>query len=154
MTQRKKSLKNSEKLLLLIPSIVGLIVSSIFLYAVYVIESLPPGCYFNQEILPGITINCIKVFSSEYSSIFSIPFVILAFVYFTIDVILNYLIILRGSNFLKNLIFILRSIGIIFIPYLIYLEFFVINSFCIYCTIMQLMILLNFVYFVVVRKNL
>ena len=154
MTRRKKSFKLSEKLLLLIPSIVGFVTSSIFLYATYIIESLPPGCYLNQEILPGISIDCIKVFSSEYSSIFSIPFVVLAFVYFAIDIILNYLLILRRNNFLKNLIFTLRSIGIVFIPYLIYLEFFVINSLCIYCTIMQLMILVNFVYFFKLRRNL
>jgi len=154
MTRRKKSFKLSEKLLLLIPSIVGFVTSSIFLYAVYVIESLPPGCYLNQEILPGISIDCIKVFSSEYSSIFSIPFVVLAFVYFAIDIILNYLLILRRNNFLKNLIFTLRAIGIVFIPYLIYLEFFVINSLCIYCTIMQLMILVNFVSFFKLRRNL
>jgi len=154
MARRKKFFKISKKLLLLIPSIVGLITSSILLYAIYIIESLPPGCYLNQEFLPGISIDCIKVFSSEYSSIFSIPFVILAFVYFAIDVILNYLLILRRSNFLKNLIFVFRAIGIVFIPYLIYLEFFVINSLCIYCTIMQLMILVNFIYFFKLRRNL
>lgn len=154
MIRRRKSFKISQKIFLIIFSMIGLIMSSILLYVTYIIESLPPGCYLNQEILPGISIDCIKVFSSEYSYIFSIPLEILAFVYFIIDIILNYLLILNKKDFFKNLIFILRTIGIIFIPYLIYLEFFVINSFCIYCTIMQLMILLNFVYFVLVRKNL
>jgi len=154
MTRSKKFFKTSEKILLLIFSIIGMITSSILLYATYIIESLPPGCYLNQEIIPGISIDCIKVFSSEHSSIFSIPFVVLAFVYFAIDILLNYLLILRRSNFLKNLIFVFRTIGIIFIPYLIYLEFFVINSLCIYCTVMQLMILVNFVYFFKLRRNL
>lgn len=122
-------------------SIIGLIISIFDYYQYYIINyQIIPLCT-TSKISSSLQINCNAVLRSQYSRIFSIPLDIFAMIYFLLDIL-----IYRFFNNKRRIIFFWRLLGFLFVPYLIYTEIFLIHSICIYCTIMQLMIILNFIY--------
>ncbi|MGC9132906.1 MAG: vitamin K epoxide reductase family protein [Nanopusillaceae archaeon] len=133
--------------LFLIFSIIGIFSSSIVLYIYYYLHIAPPLCTNISSPFPGVTIDCIKVLSSKYAELFDEPLDFLAIIWFIINIILV-LIYNYSRNYDKIIFRFLmywRFIGLLIIPYLIYIEFFILKAVCLYCTIMHIMIIADFI---------
>lgn len=97
----------------------------------------------------GAAFDCDKVNNSAYSEIFSIPVAILGAGYyigmFVFSLLFSYKTKLFAKVDLKNLfrgILLITLIGIAFTLYLTYQEAFTIKSYCIFCVIQQIIILI------------
>ena len=133
-------------ILFLIFSIVGVFSSSIVLYTYYYLHIAPPLCSGIQSPFPGVTIDCIKVLSSSYAELFDLPLDFLALIWFIINIILV-LMYYYGKYEKLSFKFLMywRFIGLLIIPYLVYIEFVILKAICLYCTIMHLMIIADFI---------
>jgi uncharacterized membrane protein len=135
------------KLLLLVAmSVFGLWASSMVLVVFYTLKQALPFCPLQQG--PGIAIDCYAVLSSRYSEVFGIPLEILAVGYFIVNLLLVYFIVF-GSEFLAKTslktLFGWRFIGILIVPYLVFVELFLVRAICLYCTIMHVAIVADFI---------
>jgi uncharacterized membrane protein len=146
-------------LILVVMSIVGLTASSIVLYLYYLLHHALPACTLPQTFL-GETFNCNAVLGSSYNSIYGLNLDVLAVTYFIVNLVLIFLVAF-GSDWLYGkafkVLFAWRFVGLAIVPYLMTVEFIILKTICIYCTIMHLSILIDFViitYFVFYKKNL
>jgi len=135
------------KLLLLVAmSVFGLWASSMVLVVFYTLKQNLPFCPLQRG--PGIAIDCYAVLSSRYSEIFGIPLELLAVGYFIVNLLLVYFIVF-GSEFLARnslkTLFGWRFIGILIVPYLVFVELFLVRAICLYCTIMHIAIVADFI---------
>jgi uncharacterized membrane protein len=136
----------AKLLLLMIMSLFGLWASSMVLVVYYFLKQALPFC--PQSTGPGIVLNCDAVLSSSYSQIFGIPLELFAVVYFVVNIVLVFLIAFgRQSVFERSLdvLFVWRFIGILIVPYLIFVELFLLKAICVYCTIMHTAIIADFI---------
>jgi uncharacterized membrane protein len=102
-----------------------------------------------KELVCLINSGCDFVLRSEYSRIFGVPLSLIGILYFSIILILVSL--QKLALFLKIILF----LGFLFALYLIYLQTFVIKSFCQYCLIVDLVAILIFILsFYLKNKNL
>ena len=135
------------KLLVLVAmSIFGLWASSEVLIVYYTLKQGLPFCPLTRG--PGIAIDCYAVLSSRYSEIFGIPLELLAVGYFIINLVLVYLIAFGSDRVAKlslKTLFGWRFIGIVMVPYLVFVELFLVRAICIYCTIMHISIIADFI---------
>lgn len=135
------------KLLLLVAmSLFGLWASSEVLIVYYTLKQSLPFCPLQQG--PGIALNCYAVLSSRYSQIFGIPLELLAVGYFIVNLLLVYLIAFGTDRLFKaslKTLFGWRFLGIIIVPYLVFVELVLIRAICIYCTVMHVAIIADFV---------
>jgi len=145
-------------LILVVMSIVGLTASSVVLYLYYLLHQQLPGCHPNQTFW-GISLNCGAVLSSSYNSIYGLNLDVLAVAYFIVNLALIFLVAF-GSDWLYGkafkILFAWRFVGLAIVPYLMTVEFVILRTVCIYCTIMHLSILIDFViitYFIFYKKN-
>ena len=141
-------------------SVVGLWASSMVLIIYNTLHRQLPGCVISTGSSSGIQINCDKVLSSSYSTIFGIPLEAIAVGYFFVNLLLIYLVAF-GSKRLFNAsfktLFVWRFLGLCIVPYLITIELFVVKSICLYCTIMHTSIIIDFViisYFLYYKNSL
>ena len=137
-----------EFFILTIMSLIGLASSLTVIYEFSVLGQLPPLCTFqgNPTFL-GAHVNCAIVLSSTYSTFHGISLEAMAAVWFIINLALITTMIFasRGvSRKLFNLLFAWRFLGLAIVPYLVYLEFFVVHAICTYCTIMHAAIIIDF----------
>lgn len=132
-------------LILVLMSAIGLWASGTVLLIFYTLhQSLPicpTGTYW------GIHLDCGEVLSSSYSQIDGVPLELLALFYFAVNLGMVYLIAF-GSEHVSDIalqaLFGWRFIGVAIVPYLIFVEFFLLHAVCVYCTIMHAAILLDF----------
>jgi len=141
----------NEFLLLIAMSILGIISSFMVIYELDVVHTLPPFC-IEGNATSGITINCAKVLLSQYSQLsigpFSISVDMLAAIWFLINIFLVVMVTSGSIKYAKplfNVLFAWRFFGLLVVPYMLYLEFFVVKSICIYCTIMHIAIVIDFI---------
>jgi len=143
MTRRISWLK---LLVLMAMSVFGLWASSEVLIVYYMLKQGLPFCPLQRS--PGIAIDCYAVLSSRYSQVFGIPLELLAVWYFIVNLCLVYFFAF-GSDSLSALslktLFGWRFIGIIIVPYLVFVELFLVRAICIYCTIMHISIIADFI---------
>jgi uncharacterized membrane protein len=139
--------------LLILMSIIGLISAITVLYEFQILNTLPPFCTLNENAnFAGAQINCAIVLRSSYSNFvigpFKFPLELLAAIWFIINIcmvcVISFGSVVNVKKVLK-LLFGWRFFGILIVPYLIYLEFFVVHSICIYCTIMHAAIIIDFI---------
>ncbi|MER3570112.1 MAG: hypothetical protein C4348_00645 [Patescibacteria group bacterium] len=123
---------DSFKIILFL-SILNLIVSSYLFYLD--LKKEVPFCLINS--------GCEFIFQSKYSRIFNIPIAFLGIVYFLILLIFSFLIF-KGKNYLIKFFKIIITFGFLFALYLIYLQFFVIKSFCQYCLVVDFSTIIMF----------
>lgn len=83
-------------------------------------------------------INCQNVLTSPYSSFFYIPLPVFGIIYFLLIFILSFI------DKLKNVILALSAISIIVVFSLLYIEFGLIHSICLWCSSIHLIALLIF----------
>jgi uncharacterized membrane protein len=145
-------------LILVVMSIVGLTASSIVLYLWNTLHQLPPYCSSTRTFW-GISLNCGVVLGSKYNSIYGFNLDVLAVTYFIVNLALIFLVAfgsdrLYGKAF--KVLFAWRFVGLAIVPYLMTIEFVVLKTVCIYCTIMHFSILIDFgiiTYFIFYKKN-
>ena len=95
----------------------------------------------------GIQIDCGKVLSSPYSTIFGVPLEVFAVVYFIANLALIYLVGFGSNRIYKTAfktLFVWRFFGICIVPYLIVVELFLVKAICLYCTSMHIAIIVDF----------
>ena len=127
-------------------SVFGLWASSMVLIVYYTLKQQLPGCPLTRG--PGIALDCYAVLSSKYSQVFGIPLELLAVGYFIVNLLLVYLIAFGTDRLFKaslKTLFGWRFIGIIIVPYLVFVELFLVRAICVYCTVMHVAIVADFV---------
>ncbi len=77
-------------------------------------------------------INCAKVLSSPYSTIFGIPLGLIGLVFFAIE------LFMLGRTSYENLM-LFNIIGIATVFYLLYVEY-VLGSICLFCTVVHILV--------------
>ena len=136
-----------EFLLLIMMSIIGLASSIVVIYEWSILHTPPPFCTVGNTVSTGITLNCAKVLSSPYSNVFGVSLEALAAVWFIVNLFLIILVVSSRVGVARksiDVLFAWRFLGLIIVPYLIYLELFVLKAICLYCTIMHGAILIDF----------
>jgi uncharacterized membrane protein len=135
------------KLLLLVAmSMFGLWASSMVMILYYTLKQSLPFCPVQQG--PGIVLNCDAVLDSMYSQVFGIPLELFAVAYFVINLLLVYFIAFGSDRVFRtslNILFGWRFLGIAIVPYLVFVELFLIKAICVYCTYMHVAIIADFV---------
>jgi uncharacterized membrane protein len=146
------------KLLLLVAmSIFGLIASTMVVVIFYYLKESLPFCPTSTG--SGIVLNCGIVLGSSYSEVFGIPLELLAVVYFIVNLALVYIIAFgpqRPFEVSLDFLFVWRFIGILIVPYLVFVELFILKAICVYCTIMHVAIVADFIiisYFLFFREE-
>ena len=132
--------------LLVIMSAFGLYTSSMVLVVYYTLKQTLPFCSFQQG--PGIALDCYAVLSSGYSEVFGIPLELFAVAYFIINLLLVYFIAFGSDRVFRTslkTLFGWRFLGIAIVPYLVFVELFLIKAICAYCTMMHVAIITDFV---------
>jgi uncharacterized membrane protein len=97
---------------------------------------------------PGIAIDCYAVLSSRYSEVFGVPLELFAVGYFIVNLMLVYFIAFGSEALFEyslKILFAWRFIGIIIVPYLVFVELFLVRAICVYCTIMHVAIVADFI---------
>ena len=133
-------------LLLAAMSVFGLWASSMVLIIYNTLKQSLPFCPVQQG--PGIVLNCDSVLSSRYSQVFGIPLELFAVAYFIMNLLLVYFIAFGSHRLFRaslNILFGWRFLGIAIVPYLVFVELFLIKAICVYCTIMHVAIIADFV---------
>jgi len=133
-------------LLLMAMSVFGLWASSEVLVVYYTLKQALPFCPLQRG--PGIAIDCYAVLSSRYSEVFGVPLELLAVGYFIINLLLVYIIAFGSDRLAKislRTLFGWRFIGMIMVPYLVFVELFLVRAICIYCTTMHVAIVADFI---------
>jgi len=85
--------------------------------------------------------------SSSYSKVFGVPLELAALVYFLVNVGMVFVIAFasdRAAKITVNLLFVWRFLGVALVPYLVFVELFLLHAICVYCTIMHAAILIDF----------
>jgi len=118
-----------------------------------------PLCPQGQSSWFGLAVNCDAVLGSHYNQVFGIPLDLFAVAYFIINLGLVYLVAFGSESVFRRALTILfgwRFLGLIIVPYLVSIEVFVIDAICVYCTMMHVAIVLDFIiisYFLFYKKN-
>jgi uncharacterized membrane protein len=115
------------------------------------LEVLISYYYLNQSLpfcTPGSFYDCSRVLGSSYSQVFGIPLELFAVVYFIVNLALVYVISFGGDNIFHRalgILFVWRFLGLMIVPYLVTIELFIIHAICIYCTMMHVAIVADFI---------
>lgn len=133
-------------MILVCMSVFGLWASGMVVVIFYLLKEALPFC--GKGTGPGIVFNCSTVLSSPYSEVFGVPLELLAVFYFVVNISLVYLIAFGTERIFEvslDILFVWRFIGITIVPYLLFVELFILKAICIYCTIMHTAIVVDFV---------
>ena len=135
------------KLLVLVAmSAFGLWASGTVLVIFYTLNQQLPLCPAGTFF--GLHFDCGAVLSSSYSMVFGVPLELLAMAYFLVNLAMVYLIAFgskRVSDLMLEVLFGWRFIGLILVPYLVFVEVGILHAICVYCTMMHVAIVLDFV---------
>ncbi|MDA4124557.1 MAG: vitamin K epoxide reductase family protein [Thaumarchaeota archaeon] len=135
------------KLLLLVAmSAFGLWAASEVLIVYYYLHQALPLCTSQ----PGgwFVFDCNVVLGSSYSQIFGIPLELFAVIYFIVNILLVFTIAFasaRSAERSLDILFVWRFLGVLIVPYLVFVELFLLKAICIYCTMMHVAIVLDFI---------
>jgi uncharacterized membrane protein len=138
-------------------SVLGLIAAGTVLVTYYELKTSPPFCTAGS--VGGIALDCNAVLGSRFSQFFGIPLEFFAAGYFVVNVALVFLIAFGSEGVFEgalNILFGWRFLGLIFVPYLVGIELFVLKAICVYCTMMHIAIVADFAvitYFLFYRKD-
>jgi uncharacterized membrane protein len=130
-------------------SIFGLWASSMVLVVYYTLHQTLPGCPLPSSQPRGFfpRIDCGAVLSSPYSSIFGVPLEVFAVFYFIGSLGLIYLVSFGPDRVFRTSfrsLFVWRFAGLIMVPYLLFVELWILGAICIYCTMMHIAIVVDF----------
>jgi len=136
-------------IILLVMSAIGVWASSTVLVIFYSLNQQLPLCPTGTYNVFGynIRLDCGAVLSSSYSKVFGVPLELLALVYFLVNITMVFVIAFgsdRAARRTVTLLFAWRFLGVALVPYLIFIELFLLHAICVYCTIMHAAILIDF----------
>lgn len=126
-------------------SVVGLWASGTVVVTYYTLGQQLPLCPTGNYF--GVHLDCGAVLGSPYSKVLGVPLELLAVAYFIVNLGLVYLIAFgsgRVSQRSLSVLFGWRFIGVAMVPYLVFVELFLLHALCVYCTIMHVAILVDF----------
>jgi uncharacterized membrane protein len=127
---------------LVVMSLFGLGAATEVLITFYFLNQALPGCQ------PGGFFDCAKVLSSSYGMIFGIPLEMFAVVYFIVNLVLVYFVSFGSQGLFRralSVLFVWRFLGLMLVPYLVVIELFILHAVCIYCTMMHIAIVADFI---------
>ncbi|MGD0637754.1 MAG: vitamin K epoxide reductase family protein [Nitrososphaerales archaeon] len=133
-------------LVLIVMSLVGVAASSFVFYIYDTLHQQLPACVSSYKIF-GIAINCNLVLGSKYNTVLGVNLDVLAIGYFFVNLGLVFAIAFGSTSvFTKafRVLFVWRFLGLIIVPYLLTIEFAILKTICVYCTIMHVCILIDF----------
>jgi uncharacterized membrane protein len=139
-------LSGFKLVLLLLMSEIGIAAAATILITYYELKQSPPLC--SSGTVGGISMDCNAVLGSQYSQLLGVPLEFFAVAYFVVNVLLVCLIAFGSEKVFEwalNLLFGWRFLGLIFVPYLVFVEVAIIRAVCLYCTIMHEAIVADFV---------
>ena len=142
----KMRISGLKLLILIAMSAIGLAAASEVLFSYYLFRQSLPFCTAGSFY--GIALDCNQVLGSRYSQIFGIPLELFAVVYFIVNLILVYLVAFGRERIYRaalSTLFGWRFVGLMIVPYLVFIEFFVLRAVCVYCTIMHAAIVADFI---------
>jgi uncharacterized membrane protein len=142
----KMRISRLKLILLMAMSVFGLGASSEVLITYYFLKQSLPYCTAGS--FSGIRLDCNVVLGSRYSQVFGVPLELFAVAYFVVNLLLVYVIAFGKESLFRRavgILFVWRFIGLMIVPYLVFIELFVLNAICVYCTIMHLAIVTDFV---------
>ena len=149
----------SKFLILVVMSLLGLTASGMVFYMYDTLHQQLPVCTATQPIF-GVRVDCNAVLSSSYNSIYGINLDLLAGAYFVVSLALVCFVVF-GSEWLYakafTTLFAWRFLGLIIVPYLMFVEFGILRTICVYCTVMHVAILVDFgiiTYFIFYKKDI
>jgi len=95
----------------------------------------------------GSLFSCEAVYLApeKYTKFLGVHFSVWAPIYFSIMLLISILYFLTQNTFIYYLLFLGGLVGLVFIPYLVYVEVKIANAICLYCTIMHIVIGINMV---------
>ncbi len=135
-------LSRLKLLILIVMSLFGLAAALEVFASYYYLGQTPPLC------TPGGFFDCDKVLGSSYSQVFGVPLELFAVAYFVVNLALVYLIAFGSQGLFRaamRTIFAWRFLGLLLVPYLVIIELFILHAVCIYCTMMHVAIVADFV---------
>jgi uncharacterized membrane protein len=150
----RNRLGNLKLLVLVIMSLIGLAASVFVLIIWYELKTAPPACTgfsifgITVNSIFGIPLDCGAVLGSQYSTVFGVPLEFLAVAYFIVNLTLVYLIAFGSDGIARRSLRVLfgwRFIGLVLVPYLIFIEVVLIKAICVYCTTMHVAIVVDFI---------
>ncbi len=144
----KLRISRLKLVLLMAMSVFGLWASSMVLLIYYLLKQQLPICGSPTTKVGGITFDCNLVLGSKYSQVFGVPLELFAVVYFIVNLFLVYLIAFGSQSIFNRALDILfgwRFLGLAIVPYLVTVELFILHAVCVYCTIMHVSIIVDFV---------
>jgi len=90
-------------------------------------------------------INCFKVTTSPYASILGVPLVLLGLLYFIAMIPLQLPAAWRSQNqLLRRTRLAFTAMGVVMVFWLLYVELFLLNAICLYCTAIHILTVLLF----------
>jgi uncharacterized membrane protein len=145
--------------LLMAMSIFGLWASMEVVIVFDYLKSALPFCPKGGAPFFGLQVNCDAVLGSRFNQIAGIPLDLFAVGYFVVNLGLVYLVAFGSESVFKRALTILfawRFVGLIIVPYLVSIEVFILGAICVYCTIMHVAIVLDFIiisYFLFYKRD-
>jgi dihydroorotate dehydrogenase len=121
------ALKKYSILAIFLLSVVGA-ADSFYLTLEHYSKTIPP-CQVS------IFVDCGKVLKSKYSEVFGVPLSLYGFFYYVFISAASILAKFKPKSIYKAAILAVSTFGFLFSIYLMYLQFFVIGSICLYCTL-------------------
>jgi len=133
---------------LIVMSLFGIWSSMTVLYLYDIMHQPLPFCVVGSQQSSGVVLDCYKVLGSSYANVYGVPLDALAAVWFIINLLLVILVSFASDKIsIKSLraLFVWRFFGLALVPYLVFLELFVVKAICVYCTIMHVAIIIDFI---------
>lgn len=158
----KMRISKLKLLLLMAMSFFGLWASSMVVIVFWALKQTLPFCPTGSYSIFGLLfvhLDCGEVLRSPYSMVFGFPLELLAVVYFITNLALVYLIAFASDRIFRlslRTLFAWRFLGLLMVPYLLFVELFLLRAICVYCTIMHIAIVLDFIvisYFLFYKKS-
>jgi uncharacterized membrane protein len=140
-------ISRAKFVVLLAFSTIGLASSAFVLWTWNIERHVLPACTFGQSFF-GLRFDCVKVLGSPYSIIFGIPLEVFATVYFVVNMALVWFYAFGSDSIARRslrALFGWRFLGIVLVPYLVFVEVVLLRAICLYCTIMHTAIIADFV---------
>jgi len=135
-------ISKGKLVVLVVMSLFGLAAATEVLITYYFLGQSLPLC------TPGSFFDCAKVLGSSYSVVFGVPLEMGAVVYFVVNLALVYVIAFGRSSLFRralSVLFVWRFLGLMIVPYLLVIELLVLHAVCIYCTMMHIAIVADFI---------
>ena len=134
-------------LILIVMSVVGITASSFVFYIYELLHQPLPVCTSTQLLWGFLHVDCNAVLSSPYNNVFGFNLDIMAIIYFMVSLALVCVVAFGGNALYTKAfktLFGWRFIGLLIVPYLMTVEFVILKTICIYCTIMHVAIIADF----------